>query len=211
MRYKRVEVEPGKLVFEHRIVWEQAHGPIPPGYIIHHKDGNGKNNSLDNLELMTRREHVKHHSELRRKGVDPVDPTDPDVIKARACRRKWVREHKAYSTEQSRKYRETHREESRAYAKEYNRNYYEKNKEAICKQSKAYYDSHIDQYRKAYHDRHEVFLARYAKYRAERRELLNAKQRLRTAKKKNAPSDVILQLEARVQTEQRLFEEKKKS
>ena len=45
----------------HRWVWEEAHGPIPLGYVIHHKDGNKKNNALDNLEMLTREEHNARH------------------------------------------------------------------------------------------------------------------------------------------------------
>jgi len=44
---------------EHRLVWEEAHGPIPKGYIIHHKNGKRDDNRLENLELV----HIsKHHS-----------------------------------------------------------------------------------------------------------------------------------------------------
>jgi len=59
-KYKKFRIN-GKDIREHRLVWEQHHGPIPKGYVIHHKDSNGLNNSIDNLEMMTRAEHVKHH------------------------------------------------------------------------------------------------------------------------------------------------------
>ena len=36
----------------HRAVWEHHHGPIPPGYHVHHRDGDGLNNDLANLELV---------------------------------------------------------------------------------------------------------------------------------------------------------------
>lgn len=46
----------------HRAVWEEYYGQkIPDGYVIHHKDENPKNNSIDNLQLMTIEEHIKHH------------------------------------------------------------------------------------------------------------------------------------------------------
>jgi hypothetical protein len=44
--------------FVHRRVWEDAHGPIPPGHRIWWKDGNHDNNALDNLELLTDKEHM---------------------------------------------------------------------------------------------------------------------------------------------------------
>lgn len=49
-------------VYLHRRVWELAHGPIPPGFSIHHKDHNRANNRLENLMLISTREHNAHHS-----------------------------------------------------------------------------------------------------------------------------------------------------
>jgi hypothetical protein len=48
-----------KYVRAHRKVWEEAYGPIPDGYEIHHKDNNRLNNALDNLECLTRVEHMR--------------------------------------------------------------------------------------------------------------------------------------------------------
>ncbi len=46
---------------EHRLVWEEAYGPIPEGYHIHHKNGDGLDNDLDNLELLSASDHVRRH------------------------------------------------------------------------------------------------------------------------------------------------------
>ena len=51
----------GKREREHRMVWMAAHGPIPDEYVIHHKNGNKLDNRLENLEMMTRGEHRRHH------------------------------------------------------------------------------------------------------------------------------------------------------
>ena len=48
----------GKL---HRIVWELFNGPIPEKHVIHHKDHNKLNDRLDNLEMLTISDHMKHH------------------------------------------------------------------------------------------------------------------------------------------------------
>lgn len=40
-----------KWMLEHRFVWECAHGPLPDGATIHHKNGNRLDNRLENLEL----------------------------------------------------------------------------------------------------------------------------------------------------------------
>lgn len=43
------------------LVWIAFNGPIPKGHCVHHIDHNKLNDSLDNLCLMTRSEHAKHH------------------------------------------------------------------------------------------------------------------------------------------------------
>lgn len=57
----------GKMYLEHRLIWEAEHGPIPDGYVIHHKDHNRANNKLENLELMEARTHTSHHWTKRRR------------------------------------------------------------------------------------------------------------------------------------------------
>jgi HNH endonuclease len=44
--------------FVHRRVWEAAHGPIPKGHRIWWKDGNHANCALENLELLSDKEHM---------------------------------------------------------------------------------------------------------------------------------------------------------
>jgi len=54
-----------RVKFWHHVVWEQAHGQIPKGCVIHHKDGNPLNNDLANLECLTNAEHTRHHMGAR--------------------------------------------------------------------------------------------------------------------------------------------------
>lgn len=51
--------------FLHRRIWLDNNGPIPKGFHIHHKDGNWRNNSIENLQLVSASEHWRIHSEDR--------------------------------------------------------------------------------------------------------------------------------------------------
>ncbi len=48
----------------HRIVWESFNGEVPNGYEINHIDHDKSNNTLNNLELVTRSENVKKAIEV---------------------------------------------------------------------------------------------------------------------------------------------------
>lgn len=43
------------------VVWESAHGAIPAGACVHHKDRNKLNDDIENLELMSVAEHLREH------------------------------------------------------------------------------------------------------------------------------------------------------
>ena len=47
----------GKIYYEHRLIWAEANGPIPDGYVIHHINGNKKDNRLANLAMVTAKEN----------------------------------------------------------------------------------------------------------------------------------------------------------
>lgn len=59
----------GKNQHIHRLQWEKYHGKIPKGFIVHHKDENKLNWNIDNLELLSRSQHIKKHKNVvHRKG-----------------------------------------------------------------------------------------------------------------------------------------------
>ena len=60
--YKNIKRD-GKTHSEHKYVWEQANGPVPPGYVVHHKNHVKRDNRLGNLHLMTYEEHSRHHND----------------------------------------------------------------------------------------------------------------------------------------------------
>lgn len=45
----------------HRLIWEHFKGQIPKGHVIHHKNGDKLNNSIENLECMSQTAHVRLH------------------------------------------------------------------------------------------------------------------------------------------------------
>lgn len=57
------------FVLEHRLVAEQKYGrEIKKDEVVHHIDGNKTNNSIDNLVIVSRAEHMEiHRTSLRRK------------------------------------------------------------------------------------------------------------------------------------------------
>lgn len=67
----------------HRLVWEEYNGPIPHGFVIHHKDNNRKNNNIDNLEILSSFEH----NALHKRG-------NQNALKQYAYIRKRGKEHK---------------------------------------------------------------------------------------------------------------------
>ena len=44
-----------------RKIYEDNFGPIPPGYVVIHKDGNRYNDSPENLEAISRAENLKRN------------------------------------------------------------------------------------------------------------------------------------------------------
>lgn len=45
----------------HRMVWEHHNGPIPKGSHTHHRDGDIRNNQVENLELRSASSHMSLH------------------------------------------------------------------------------------------------------------------------------------------------------
>lgn len=43
------------------VVWESIHGPIPDGSVVHHRDRDTLNDAPENLERLTRAEHLAEH------------------------------------------------------------------------------------------------------------------------------------------------------
>ena len=56
----------GKYCYEHALVWWRGTGKMPSNIeLIHHINGNKRDNRLGNLEVLTVQEHNKYHSSGR--------------------------------------------------------------------------------------------------------------------------------------------------
>ena len=70
-RYARTEprhpkATPRGLYPLHRVLVENREGRLlRPGEVVHHRDGDRTNDSVDNLELLTNAEHARHHQPER--------------------------------------------------------------------------------------------------------------------------------------------------
>lgn len=65
--YVRIQTKEG-VAYEHRLVWETAHGPIPTGWHVHHKNHDRADNRLENLEARPAFEHNSEHSAERHRS-----------------------------------------------------------------------------------------------------------------------------------------------
>jgi hypothetical protein len=45
------------------VVWQSIHGPLPCGYVVHHKNRDSLDDDPDNLEALTRAAHAEAHRE----------------------------------------------------------------------------------------------------------------------------------------------------
>ena len=216
-RYVTVEIR-GKYKKLHRVIWEKAHGmKIPDGCVIHHVDGNGNNNDLSKLQLMTRSEHSLLHARLRREGRDVVDPNDKDVQRTRARSKKWNDSHKAHA----RAYYHEHKDQIRASNERYRTrnadkikasraNHYIENRDSILEQAAEYRKAHVSEIRlrnaRYRADHREEIKA----YKLEHRDILIAQKRLWDAKRKGCSPEEIQRLEETVRIEKERYAERHK-
>jgi len=61
-----------------RYLWQQEHGSVPDGYFVVHSNGDQMDDSLENLTIVNRKEHLAHNHQ--------IDPDMRDRARVRACR-----------------------------------------------------------------------------------------------------------------------------
>lgn len=71
-------------VLEHRLIYNRTHPENKNPEVIHHIDFNGLNNSPSNLMGMTRKDHIRYHSDKIKGKNNPIwkIKSDPDRLKS---------------------------------------------------------------------------------------------------------------------------------
>lgn len=82
-RYRKILYD-GKLLYAHRIVWAAYGGKLSSFLQINHKDKDGTNNEISNLELVTPSENVIHGNITRVRGIRRGG------MSAAEARKKWI-------------------------------------------------------------------------------------------------------------------------
>ncbi len=90
----------------HRDAWSAAFGPIPGGCHVHHRDGNIANNSIENLECIDAREHLRID-----RGAGSVHKQSRITNETRAKAAEWHR------SEAGREWHKRHAERSKSWTK----------------------------------------------------------------------------------------------
>lgn len=83
--YQYIKMEDGSWRLYHHVLWEQANGPIPPGYMLTFIDGDIQNVDLSNLELVSRKELFLLAKDNLRFGVPELNKVGILIAKVRAA------------------------------------------------------------------------------------------------------------------------------
>lgn len=65
--YQRETDPEGRRLLAHRMTWIREHGRIPKGCVVHHVDGNPRNNAKGNLAMLPKGLHDLIHSREKRR------------------------------------------------------------------------------------------------------------------------------------------------
>ncbi|HLI02756.1 MAG TPA: HNH endonuclease signature motif containing protein [Terracidiphilus sp.] len=72
-------------MYVHRMVWESAHGPVPPGHKVCFRDGNKDNCQLENLVL------VSDAQRMRANSIHRLPPELEQVIHLQGALKRRIR------------------------------------------------------------------------------------------------------------------------
>lgn len=74
----------------HVAIWEYYSGEtVPPGYCVHHRDGNPYNNDFENLECVERSKHLSEHARRNLENPDYAEKNKRDLRIAQERAKEW--------------------------------------------------------------------------------------------------------------------------
>jgi hypothetical protein len=122
-----------KCIKLHIYIWEKEHGEKPKGHDVHHKDFNKGNYNLDNLELLTKSDHLKLHAGwVREDGkwiLKPCKDCKTLLPLNEFYQRKGLTPSNHCKRCSSKLFQERNTEDYKRARKTYMKNYYAENKE----------------------------------------------------------------------------------
>ena len=78
----------------HRVAYKHYFGEIPKGYHVHHVDGNVKNNSPENLILLSQQDHMKLHMNEKERNDQQKQIAKASWKRLDRQRREWAKTEK---------------------------------------------------------------------------------------------------------------------
>lgn len=87
----------------HEDLWINAHGPIPAGCHIHHRDHDPLNNDLANLICITKEDHKNEHADERRGQCTPEQRAHLESIRQLAAEWHGTEEGRGWHAEHGRR------------------------------------------------------------------------------------------------------------
>ncbi len=82
--------EPNKWIPHAQYVWTVHYGPIPKGHVVHHKNTESLDDTLDNLILLTTKAHSKIHEPARVLARSLVGPLAEKTVVCRECQASYI-------------------------------------------------------------------------------------------------------------------------
>jgi hypothetical protein len=66
---KRTKTGKASFISKQRYIWIENYGEIPEGFVIHHINGDKKDNRIENLQCLSRKEHAQVHIKKKKESI----------------------------------------------------------------------------------------------------------------------------------------------